>query len=163
MLVFRSKIAILKTMLFFSRQNSKSPLAGALIIAHFVTCFLAPWFHQHPGQDHAEVKGDSYHSHALPFASYAQEFDQDHHDWQEGLHLLEGSRLFDKVQASAVTHFGQVFVPGKCVVKIDFFGSNPASISLPAFVVKTIIKFPDIQPTQDYFVLIATGLSPPLV
>lgn len=162
MLVFRSKISILKTMIFFSRQNSKSPLAGALIIAHFATCFLAPWFHQHPGGDHAEVKGDFYHSHASTFTSHTPEFVQDHHDLREILHLLEGSQLFDKMQASSEAHFWQIIVPGKYVSQIDFFSLPTVSISLPAFVVKTTLKFRPIQPTQDYFVLIATGLSPPL-
>jgi len=137
-------------------------LAGALIIAHLATCFLAPWFHQHPGHDHAEIKGGSYHSHAATFASHVQEFDQDHHDLQEALHLLEGSQLFDKMQASIETHFGQIFIPGKYVPQIDFLGLPSASISLPAFTVKTTLKLPPVQPNQNYFVLVATGLSPPL-
>jgi len=143
-------------------QKHKYFLAGALIIAHLAACLLAPWFHQHPGQDHAEVKGDFYHSHASAFASHAPEFEQDHHDLPDILHLLEGSQLFEKMQAAIAAQFGQIFTPGKYVPQIDFFVSPFVENSPPNSVVKTVLKLPPIQPARDYFALTATGLSPPL-
>ena len=148
--------------MIFPFRLTRKRLASALIVAHLVTCFLAPWFHQHPGHDHAEIKGGSYHSHASTFASQAQEFNQDHHDLQEALHLLEGSQLFDKMQASIEAHFGQIIAPGKFVPQIDFCGSPFVENSPPNFFVKTVIKLPPIQLARDYFALTATGLSPPL-
>jgi|GEM_PF-4279735 len=149
-------------MIFTSSKRCGSLTVGALIIAHLATCFLAPWFHQHPEQDHAKVKGDFYHSHVSAFASHAQEFEQDHHDLPDVLHLLEGSQLFEKMQAAIAAHFGQIFAPGKFVPQIDFFVSPFVENSPPNFFVKTVIKFSPVQPTPNYFVLIATGLSPPL-
>jgi hypothetical protein len=137
-------------------------LAGASIIAHLAACFLALWFHQHPGQDHAEVEGNSYHSHASSFASPPPVFGQDRHDLSEGLHLLENSSLFDKMQASIEAHFGQIIFSGKYTPNPDFLGLPSASISPLVSVVKTPLKLLPVQPTQDYFVLIASDLSPPL-
>ncbi len=144
------------------QKKYPSGLAGALIITHLAAFFFAPWFHQHPGEDHAEVKGGFYHSHVSAFASQAQEFEQDHHDLPDVLHLLEGAQLFEKMQAAIAAHFGQIIAPGKLVPQIDFFGLPSAVISPPKFAVETALKLPPVQPTQDYFVLIATGLSPPL-
>lgn len=149
-------------MIFLSRQNSRSIPFGMLLVAYLATCLLAPWFHQHPGENHAELTGDSYHSHVSAFASPAQEFEQDHHGSQEGLHLLEGSQLFDKVQAAIATHFGQIFAPGKFAPQIDFLVSPFVENSPPNSIVKAVLKFPPIQPARDYFALTATGLSPPL-
>lgn len=162
MLVFRSKVTILKMMTFFSRQICKSLLLGVLTIAHLATCLLAPWFHQHAGEDHAEVKGDFYHSHVSAVASHAHEFEQDHHDLPDGLHLLEGSQLLDKMQAAIAAHFGQICAPGKFAPQIDFFVSPVVENSPPHSVAKTVLKLPPIQPARDYFALTATGLSPPL-
>lgn len=149
-------------MTFFSRQICKSLLLGVLTIAHLAVGFLAPWFHQHAGEDHAEVKGDFYHSHVSAVASHAQEFDQDHHDLPDGLHLLEGSQLLEKMQAAISAHFGQIFTPGKFVLQNDFFVSPFVENSPPNSVVKTALKLPPIQTSRDYFALTATGLSPPL-
>ncbi len=149
-------------MIFSIRQTSKRSIAGACVIAYLTLCLLAPWFHQHPGHDHAEITGGSYHSHASTSASRAQEFDQDYHAWQEALHLLEGPPLFEKMQASIEAHFGQIIFLGKYAPQIDFLGLPSVSISPPAIVAKTSLKLPPIQAPQDYFVLIATGLSPPL-
>ncbi|MCI0695732.1 hypothetical protein L0337_27480 [candidate division KSB1 bacterium] len=143
-------------------QKRKYCLASALIIAHLVACFLAPWFHQHAGEDHAEIKGDFYHSHVSAVASHAQEFEQDHHDLPDGLHLFEGSQLFEKMQAAIAAHFGQIFTPGKFVPQIDFFVSPFVENSPPNSVVKIVLKLPPTQTARNYFALTATGLSPPL-
>jgi hypothetical protein len=76
------------------------------------------------------------------------------------LHLLEGSQLFDKIQAAIAVQFRHIFTPGKYVPQIDFFGLTSAGVSPPTIVVKTALKLPRVQPTQNYFVLIAAGLSP---
>ena len=149
-------------MILSSQKNCNPLLAGALIIAHLATCLFAPWFHQHPDQDHAEITGGSYHSHISAFASHAQEFEQDHHDLQETLHLLEGSQLFEKMQAAIAAHFAQIFAPGKFLPQIDFFVSPFVENSPPNSVVKTILKLPPVQLARDYFALTAAGLSPPL-
>lgn len=149
-------------MIYSLLPKCKYFFSGALIITHLVTCFLAPWFHQHSEQDHAEVKGSAYHSHVSPFASHAQEFDLDHHDLHVALHLLEGSQPFDKMQFPVQAHFGQIIAPGKFVPQGDFSDSPPASVLPPKFVVKSVLKFSPVRPTQHYFVLIAAGLSPPL-
>lgn len=137
-------------------------IAGGLIIAQWVALFFAPWFHQHPGQGHAEGKGDAYHAHAVPFTSHVPEFDKDRHDPQEGLHLLQGSRPFDTMQGLLEAHFGKIITPCKFASHVDFSGLLSAAISPPAFIVKTIFKFLPLQAPLDYFVLTATGLSPPL-
>lgn len=149
-------------MSFSSRQTAIRSLAGALIVAHLGACFLAPWFHQHAGEDHAEVNGGSYHSHVSASASHAQEFEQDHHDLPDVLHLLEGSQLFEEIPAAIAAHFGQIFASGKFVPHGDFFVSPVVESSPPNAVVKTILKLPPIQPARDHFALTATGLSPPL-
>lgn len=149
-------------MTFVSRQIYKSLLPGVLTIAHLAVGFLAPWFHQHAGEDHAEVKGDFYHSHISAVASHALEFEQDHHDLPDGLHLFEGSQLFEKMQAAIAAHFGQIFAPGKFAPQIDFFVSPFVENSPQNSIVKAVLKLPPIQPARDYFALTATGLSPPL-
>jgi hypothetical protein len=149
-------------MILSAQKNCSPLLAGALIIAHLAACFLASWFHQHPDQDHAKITGGSYHSHVSAFASHAQEFEQDHHNLPDVLHLLEGSQLFEKMQAAIAAHFGQIFTPGQFVPQIDFFVSPFGENSPPNSVVKTVLKLPPIQPARDYFALTATGLSPPL-
>ncbi|MGH7493651.1 MAG: hypothetical protein ACREOO_14840 [bacterium] len=143
-------------------QKRKYFWAGAMIFAHLVTCLLAPWFHQHPEQDHPEVKGAFYHSHVSSFTSQAQEFGQDHHDLPDGLHLLKGSQLFEKMHAAPAAHFGQFFTTAKFALQIDFFVSPIVENSPPNSVVKIVLKLPLVQSVRDYFALTATGLSPPL-
>ena len=36
-----------------------------LVIAHVPAFLFTPWFHLHPGDDHIEVFGDTYHSHTI--------------------------------------------------------------------------------------------------
>lgn len=140
----------------------KHAVAGALMIAHLVTCFLASWFHQHADQDHAEVKGEFYHSHVSAVASQAQEIEQDHHASPDGLHLLEGAQPFENMQTALAVQFGQSFTPGKFAPQNDFFGLPSAGVSPPTVVVKTALKLPSVRSLlQNYFVLIAAGLSPP--
>lgn len=143
-------------------KSRKCLLAVALIIGHLVASFLAPWFHQHAGEDHAETEGNFYHSHVLAFASHAQEFEQDHHDSQEALHLLEGLQLFEKMQIPVGSHLAQVFIPGKSAPQIDFFVVPVVENSPPNSFVKTALKLPPIRPARDHFAVTATGLSPPL-
>ena len=148
-------------MIFTSSKKRSSLAAGALIIAHFAVCFLAPWFHQHPEQDHAGVKGEFYHSHASAFTSHPPQSEQNHYDLPAALHHLEGSQLFDELKGTSEAHFGQIIFFGKYAPKIDLFGLPTPSISRPAFAAKTFLKLPPVPPTQSYFVLIAAGLSPP--
>ena len=149
-------------MIFFLRRNNQTLFAAVLIIAFLTACLLSPWFHQHPGRGHAEVKGDFYHLQASAFTSDPLESEKDRHAVQGALHLLEGSQLFDKMQASVETHFGQVFISGKYVPQFDFSVLPSATISLPVFTNKTTLKLQPVLPAQDYFALTATGLSPPL-
>ncbi|MBC6952419.1 hypothetical protein DWB58_31290 [candidate division KSB1 bacterium] len=149
-------------MSFFFRQATRRSFAVVCVIAHFATCLLTLWFHQHPGHDHAGVKGEFYHSHIPAVASHAPEFEQDHHSSRESLHLLEGSSLFDKMHASIAVHFAQIFIPGKFVPQIDFFAAPFVENSTPNSVVKIVLKLTPLQLVRDYFALTATGLSPPL-
>ena len=108
------------------------------------------------------MKGDFYHLQASAFTSDPLESEKDRHAVQGALHLLEGSQLFDKMQASVETHFGQVFISGKYVPQFDFSVLPSATISLPVFTNKTTLKLQPVKPAQVYFALTATGLSPPL-
>ncbi len=162
-------------MIFFSRQDCKCFLAGTLIIAYLVNCFLALWFHHHPGEDHDAVKGDFYHSHASAFTSPTPESEEDHHELlvstsldrlegdNAGLHSFTGNKLLDEMQASIEAYFDQVIAFGKFAPRPDFVCLPAVTISPPVFVIKTTPKFPSVPPGQDYFVLMAAGLSPPLV
>lgn len=162
MLVFSKRSCYFANMIFFLRRNNQTLSTAALTITYLAVCLLSLWFHQHPGEDHAEVNGDFYHSHASSFVSHSLTSEQDHHDLPEGLHLLEGSSLFDKMQASITAHFGQILIPGKYVSQIDFLISSFVENSPPNSVVNTVLKLPPIQTARDYFALTATGLSPPL-
>ena len=137
-------------------------MSGALTIAHLVTCFLAPWFHQHPGHDHAEVKGGSYHSHASTFDSHTSEVEQDYHDLASVFHLLEGLQPAEKMQATIAVQMGQITTMGKFAPHIDFFFLPFVAKSPPNSVFKTFLKLTPIQPGRDFFALTAAGLSPPL-
>jgi hypothetical protein len=136
-------------------------LAGALIIAHLATCLLAPWFHQHADEDHAEIKGDLYHAHVAPDAAQASESERAPHDLPDASHLLEGAQLFENVHAAFAAPFGQIFNSAKFASPIDFFVSSFAENSPSNAVVKIVLKLPPLQPVRDYFALIAAGLSPP--
>ena len=149
-------------MIYAILQKCKYFFGGAFIVAHLLTCFLSPWFHQHVGEDHAEVKGDVYHSHVSPFASHGRESEQDHHDLAGVFHLLEGSQPVEKMKVAIAVQIGQISTIGKFAPHIDFFFSPFVAKSPPGFVVKTFLKLPPIQPAREYFALTAAGLSPPL-
>ena len=149
-------------MIFTSRLIGKGSSTSAIILVYLAMCLLAPWFHWHPETDHANTSGDRYHSHTLPFASPSSESGNDGHQQPAPDHFSADGQLLDEMQAPVETHSGNIASLGKLALKINFFGLFSAVISPPTFVVKTTIKFLPVQSPQDYFVLTATGPSPPL-
>lgn len=142
----------------------KRPSTSAIILVYLAMCLLAPWFHWHPETDHADISGDHYHSHTLPFASPSSESGNDGHQQPPALdHFSAEGQLLDEMQGPIEIRQGQINAASKFAWHIDFFNSPSAAISPPTFVVETILKFLPVQTPQDYFVLTATGPSPPLV
>lgn len=146
-------------MIFFSRQNSEGLLAGALIIAHLATCFFASWFHQHPGHDHAEAKGNSHHAHGLPFTPLPSEHEEDDDDHEDAiLHLFTvGNPSLELLRGASPAHSDNG-VAAVVLIAVDWL---VAAIPNPALSRQGFFQSPNLSNPQDYCVLSATNLSPP--
>jgi len=133
--------------------------AGALVIVHLMACVLLPWFHAHPGEDHADLKGNSYHSHAEPFASHAAEReDDDHQQAKETAHLLfEGIRPMPGMLAA----YGNPYDFRQSSPAIDFIDPAVVFASHAPLPAGFLSKIPISPSLRDYCVLTATNLSPP--
>lgn len=149
-------------MIFTSSQKASSLLTGAVIIAHLVAFFFAPWFHLHPGEDYADLNGEFYHSHTMPFTSHAPEPDQDEQHQDAIMHLFAvRSQPLDEMHGFFQVNFGNIINPAKCAPNLDFFNLPSTSISQYQFVFQNTTKFLIHPLQQNYFVLNATNLSPP--
>lgn len=147
-------------MIFFSRQNSKSLPAGALIVTHLALCLLAPWFHQHPGHDHAEAKGGSHHAHAVPFAPPPSGHEEDDDHENAILHLFTvGNPSLELLRGATPAHSDNS-VAAVALIVVDWL---VAAIPNPALSRQGCFQSPILSPPQDYCVLSATNLSPPQV
>jgi len=145
-------------MIFSSQKNCNPLLAGALIIAHLATCLLAPWFHQHPEQDHAEAKGDSYHAHASPFAPLPSEHEEDDDHEDAILHLFTvGNTSLELLRGAAPAH-SENRVATVVLIVVDWL---VAAIPNPTLSRQGFFQSPILSNPQDYCVLSATNLSPP--
>lgn len=145
-------------MIFFSRQNSKSLPAGALIVTHLALCLLAPWFHQHPGHDHAEAKGGSHHAHAVPFAPLPSEHEEDDDHEDAMLHLFTvGNPSLELLRGASSTH-SENSVAAVVMIAVDWL---VAAIPNSAFSRQSLFKSSILPNPQDYCALSATNLSPP--
>ena len=145
-------------MIFPLRPNSKSLLAGAVIVMHLAVCLLSPWFHQHPEHDHAEAKGGSHHAHGLPFTPLPFEHkDNDDHD-DAILHLFTaGNSSLELLRDASSAHSGN----SVAAVVLRFVDRFAAAISNPALSRQIVYRSPILLNPQDYCVLSATNLSPP--
>jgi len=145
-------------MILSSQKNCNDLLAGALIIAHLAACLLASWFHQHPGQDHAEVKGGSHHAHASPFAPlpFEHEEDDDHED--AILHLFTVGNTSLELLRGASPAYSENTVAAVVLIVVDWL---VATIPNPALSCQGFFQSPIPSPPQEYCVLSATNLSPP--
>lgn len=145
-------------MILSSQKNYYYPLAGTLIIAHLVTCLLAPWFHQHPGQDHAEANGSSHHAHASPIAPLPSEREEDDDHEDAILHLFAvGNTSLELLHGASLAHSDNS-VAAVGLIVVDWLVTT---IPNPVFAGQSLFK-PSILPSpQDYCVLSATNLSPP--
>jgi len=141
-----------------SQKNCSYLLAGALIFAHLATCLLAPWFHQHPGQDHAEVKGDSHHAHVSPFAPLPSEHEEDDDHENAILHLFTVGNTSQELLRGASPAHSDNSVAAVVRIVVDWL---VAAIPNPALSRQGCFQSPILSPPQDYCVLSATNLSPP--
>ena len=138
-------------------------LACALIIAQLGVYFFSPWFHVHPGEAHADMNCDFYHSHTSPFAQPPSESEKDSQYLQEMLHLfIVGHHPFDEMQGFFEANFWNTINQSIFAANVAFYVLSSALISPFTFAIKTIFGFLLSQPLQDYFVLTATDISPPL-
>jgi len=143
-------------------QKCKYYLAGTLVIAHLITCLLAQWLHQHGGHNHFGLKGCVYQLRIPAFLGEMQEFDQAQHDPDADLHLLKRNSPDNKLQDARTGQSGHHCALDNFVPPIDSCDSPIVENSPPYTAFKTAFKLAFIQTAREYFVLPATGLSPPL-
>ena len=145
-------------MILSSQKNCNYLLAGVLIIAHLATCLLGPWFHQHPGQDHAEAKGGSHHTHASPSAPLASEHEEDDDHEDAILHLFTvGNPSLELLRGASPAH-SENSVAAVVMIVVDWL---VAAIPNPTLSRQGFFQSPILSNPQDYCVLSATNLSPP--
>jgi hypothetical protein len=145
-------------MVFFLRQISKSLLVGAVSVTQLAICLLAPWFHQHPGHDHAEVKGGTQHAHGSPLTPPPSEHEGDDDHEESILHLFTSSNASSEFLRGAPPAHSEKSASAVVLIVID---SLIAAIPNSAFSRHSCLTSPILSPPQDNYVLSAANLSPP--
>jgi len=128
------------------------------MVAHLVVFFSAPWFHAHPGEDHAETKGEAYHSHLPPFASHSSEHDEEAPQDDDLMHLWAmGNWALQNWHGVPAAHAGNIPDSAQYSSDINCISLPPALASHQPFLFRNLI----IQNPADYYALNAANLSPP--
>jgi hypothetical protein len=133
-----------------------------ILSSYLLITFLTPYFHAHPEEDHHEVKGTFYHSHAELFADHSHENEHDDGNGEErqdpSFHFLVGSY-------SALTEYLSTTTT-ECRTLCEYQTAVTSAIPQSTFANQkcgsTDFEFLNLPPPQEQFFQFATDLSPPV-
>lgn len=153
-------------MILRSPQIVRSLLVCALVFAQIAALFASPWFHRHPGEDHAETDGEVYHTHLPSSASSSSESESNTPHSEEMAHLGTGEPHQPPavMPGSLAANCGKTLALSNQAADRDACGLSAVlpSPSLPTPVIQSLLRPLHVLPSQDNSVLIETDLPPPL-
>ena len=148
----------------FYTHKMKFGLSGIIVlIVYSISLLLTPWFHLHPGEHHSDTTGNVYHSHGESFAAHTSGHEKgDHQKGNYNHHFSETITAFDYMTGIARPNPGNFVNPTKFSTILVLFGQSFTESYSQQISRQDAFDLLLLQPQQDYCILSATNLSPPL-
>ena len=136
---------------------------SGIAVSYLLSIFLAPLFHQHPGEQHSDSTVSGYHSHAGSTKSHAHTEKNASKKAATSHHSSETITPFHDMVGVVQVNPDNNIKPAKFSLAIILSIQSSVESCAPQFSRQNAFQSLPPPPRQDYCVQSATNLSPPQV